>query len=220
MASTAPPKTGLLDLPSEIASKIYGYVFDDFPATISPARYARKWINKPSPGILGVCRRTRIDALPVIRGVFKETTVCLDGTDLETTFLQAFGECFEDACITVGEDANPPPTTLLPNLKKLILDYTCFPSLWMFLDQGESKESWLEDDPEGCLADYWKGVDDETLLVSSRRYLQHTDGGNLKFQVIAVATFDHQADYDGDELVSYDDHLARLVLTLVRRQFS
>jgi hypothetical protein len=46
MASTADAKVSLLDLPFEIKSKIYRCVFDYIPAKISPASYARLWINK------------------------------------------------------------------------------------------------------------------------------------------------------------------------------
>jgi hypothetical protein len=77
----------------------------------------------------------------------------------------------------------------------------------------------LEDDVEEHLLDNWRDFDENTLETDSKRYLQYDDGGNRKFKVLAVVIFAHHAGYDDEELVSQNGFTAKLVLTIVPKQF-
>jgi hypothetical protein len=143
-------KSHLLGLPSELRSKIYDYVFDDIETDIYP--YAYKDRSRPSLAILQACHQARSEASPILKTVLSQTTINLNSNLIDRggpspLLLNQYGALFNEASLpSSSPDRLLRVLDMLPNLKKLTIDY----GLRFFFHRRlyciRPLDNWLHDD--------------------------------------------------------------------------
>lgn len=206
VTSDFPGSPGLLELPSEVKLMIYRYVFNDIPSKLGPFDdYLWRKTPRPSLAILGACRQLRTEALPVIKSIFRKTTLVLDGAESEPPMLQTFGEDFTEAFITVHDTNEGSATSMLPNLKRLVIDYTGNWELFEIPYDGDSKEYWESDGGLEILVHEWKSKGRQVDPKGDhwKRLMHDIPDDYPHFKVEVLVYFDVLADFDDDLLVRW-----------------